>query len=106
MTDEHYLWRAEVQAVPVGFVTIASVGGWELALTGGPIRMLLDVPPSAEPTVMIKSSNGEPNVRCLTYDGREIHSCVIPSATTSFDGLRERAAGARNHSEELRERTY
>ena len=37
----------------------------------------LDVPDGRRPDVKIAGASGEPNVRILSVDGREIHRCVI-----------------------------
>lgn len=48
-------------------------GRYECAYCGAQ----LDIPLIAEPRVMISAASGKPNVRTLTLDGNEIHSCEI-----------------------------
>ena len=38
---------------------------------------VLDIPAGRRPEVMIAAASGQPNVRILTIDGKEIHRCVI-----------------------------
>jgi hypothetical protein len=40
----------------------------------------LDVPDGAEPKSHIEGRSGEPNVRVLTVEGREIHRCEVHSS--------------------------
>jgi hypothetical protein len=37
----------------------------------------LEVPEGQRPDVMIAAASGQPNMRILSIDGREIHRCVI-----------------------------
>jgi hypothetical protein len=48
-------------------------GRYECAHCGA----VLDIPLVEDPTVVIHASSGEPNMRVLSYDGREIHRCEI-----------------------------
>jgi hypothetical protein len=50
-------------------------GRYECAHCG----VVLDIPLVKDPTVVIHASSGEPNVRVLSYEGREIHRCEIPA---------------------------
>jgi hypothetical protein len=50
-------------------------GRYKCALCGA----ILDLPLVENPTVVIRAASGEPNVRVLRYEGREIHRCAISS---------------------------
>ena len=47
-------------------------GIYHCAQCGAP----LDIPLIEDPRVVIRAASGEPNVRALVLDGKEIHSCV------------------------------
>jgi hypothetical protein len=48
-------------------------GRYECAHCGA----VLDVPVVQDPVVVIHAASGQPTVRVLTYEGREIHRCEI-----------------------------
>jgi len=49
------------------------LGEWTCKQCGA----VLDVHDGQRPDVMIAGESGQPNVRILSVDGREIHRCVI-----------------------------
>jgi hypothetical protein len=54
-------------------------GGYVCALCG----VEIDVTPDQQPLVLIKASSGEPNVRVVMLDGKQVHSCPMkPDART------------------------
>jgi hypothetical protein len=38
---------------------------------------VLDIPLTENPIVTMQARGGQPNVRVLKYDGREIHRCEV-----------------------------
>lgn len=48
-------------------------GRYECAHCGA----VLDIPLRMDPQVMIRAASGQPNIRVLYFDNREIHRCDI-----------------------------
>jgi hypothetical protein len=53
-------------------------GRYECALCGA----VLDIPLVQNPTAVIHAASGEPNMRVLSYNGREIHRCELSPQRT------------------------
>jgi hypothetical protein len=51
-------------------------GHVECALCGE----MIDVPLDAEPRIVVKAASGQTNRRTIVSEGRELHSCPVPSA--------------------------
>jgi len=41
---------------------------------------MIDVPLDAEPRIVVKAASGQTNRRTIVSEGRELHSCPVPSA--------------------------
>lgn len=53
-------------------------GHYECTLCGA----VLDLPDGVTPLVMLRASSGEPTMRTISVDGREVHSCPVGTAPT------------------------
>jgi hypothetical protein len=54
-------------------------GRYECAHCGA----VLDIPLVENPTVVVHAASGQPNMRVLRYQGREIHRCEVSSRRVS-----------------------
>ena len=56
-------------------------GHWQCTLCGA----ILDIPADEDPDVIIKSASGQPTVRTLNIDGKEIHRCTLTGQRRASD---------------------
>ncbi|HVJ96319.1 MAG TPA: hypothetical protein VNC41_05770 [Acidimicrobiia bacterium] len=47
---------------------------------------VLDIPLTENPIVTMQARGGQPNVRVLKYDGREIHRCEVHTREPRVSG--------------------
>jgi hypothetical protein len=52
-------------------------GHYECTLCGA----VLDLPVGVTPLVMLRASSGEPTMRTISVDGKEVHSCAVGEPT-------------------------